>query len=171
MSISLHVCRFVFFFFFLCQGLWKTIPPLPKILGDTNTETLASVLNVAGISCTSLFSLCLVFFFQFYPSTLNVSLEMIPSDSSSPAAQRILLPAQEQLDTLCMPARLKPTDYFMGEDGRGETWTARAEWLNPCTTGSPTPCIRVVPVIWQTVCGVGHTQALPGCPCSWKNGW
>lgn len=76
-SSILHKYKFVGVF--LSQGLWETIPPFPKILGDTNTEALASasVLNVAGISCIS----PLVFFFQFYPSTLNVSLEMILSDS------------------------------------------------------------------------------------------
>ena len=41
-----------------------------------------------------------------------------------------------------MPARLKPADYFMGEDGRGEIWTARAKRLNPCAAGSPTPLLR-----------------------------
>lgn len=64
-SSVLHKYKYFFIclcgFFFLSQGLWETIPPFPKILGDTNTEALASLLNVAGISCIS----PLVFSFSF----------------------------------------------------------------------------------------------------------
>lgn len=42
------------------QGLGKTVHPVPKIVGYTNTETLVSVLKVTGISCTSLLSLQLL---------------------------------------------------------------------------------------------------------------
>lgn len=48
------------FAFFKSQDLRKTTCPVLKILGYTNTETLASVLKVTGISCTSLLSLQLL---------------------------------------------------------------------------------------------------------------
>lgn len=57
-------------------------------------------------------------YFKFYSSILDGALEIIPSDSQSPAALRIL-PAQEQLDPLHVPMGLKCTDYFTGEGGRG----------------------------------------------------
>lgn len=51
---------FICLLFFKSQDLGKTICPVPKVLGYTNTETLASVLKVTGISCTSLLPLQLL---------------------------------------------------------------------------------------------------------------
>lgn len=54
-----------------------------RAYGDTNSK-IVSFLNDAGASCTSLLSLCFLFF-KFYSSTLDGALEIIPSDSQSPA--------------------------------------------------------------------------------------
>lgn len=80
-----------------------------------------------------------------------MSLDIIPSDSQSPAAWRILLLAQEQLDLLCMPARLKPADYFMGRDGRERPGQPEQNSLTPtlldlrphCFAGDLSECVQV----------------------------
>lgn len=154
MSISLYVCGF--FFFFSSQSLWKTTPPLPKILGDPAAENLASVLNITGRSCTSLLSFCLVFlsilpfnsefvpgndsFRQLLPSSFEDTTAALRKSSWTPSAclpgSNLLIMAWEKMgggrasqpeQNGLTPAPLDPLSHHCAGDGRvGTGWDTAA---------------------------------------------
>lgn len=108
------------------QGLRKTIHPVPKILGYTNTETLASLLKVTGISYTSLLSLQLLIL-----SFLPFNSECVPGYYSfrqpDPSSLEDTPACTRAAGSSLHACKAKTRWLFHGKRWEGETQIARTE--------------------------------------------